>query len=57
VEARDRYRALEYWNIKGGTTPLDPVFEAMEDEDEGVREKATAIVERRWAEEQEKEQG
>ncbi|MBH0192526.1 MAG: hypothetical protein HP492_12425 [Nitrospira sp.] len=57
VDPRDRYRALEHWNIKGGTTPLDPVFEAMEDEDEDVREKATAIVEKRWAEEQEKEQG
>jgi hypothetical protein len=48
---------LEHWNIKGGDAPLDPVFEAMEDEDEDVREKATAIVEQRWAEEQKREQG
>lgn len=57
TDPRDRYRALEHWNVKGGNAPLDPVFEAMEDEDEGVREKATAIVEQRWAEEQQKERG
>ena len=57
ADPRDRYRALEHWNVKGGTVPLDPVFEAMEDEDEDVHEKATAIVEQRWAEEQEKDQG
>jgi hypothetical protein len=57
ADPRDRYRALEHWNVKGGSAPLDPVFEAMEDEDEEVREKATAIVERRWVEEQENEKG
>jgi hypothetical protein len=57
ADPRERYRALEHWNVKGSTVPLDPVFEAMEDEDEDVREKATAIVEQRWAEEQEREQG
>lgn len=57
ADPRDRFRALEHWNVKGGTAPLDPVFEAMEDEDEGVRAKATAIVEQRWAEEQKKEEG
>lgn len=57
TDPRERYRALEHWNIKGGDAPLDPVFEAMEDEDEDVREKATAIVERRWVEEQKREQG
>jgi hypothetical protein len=57
IDPRQRYRALEHWNIKGGDAPLDPVFEAMEDEDEDVREKATAIVEQRWAEEQKREQG
>ncbi|MBH0200525.1 MAG: hypothetical protein HP497_14120 [Nitrospira sp.] len=55
ADPRDRYRALEHWNVKGGSAPLDPVFEAMEDDDEDVREKATAIVEQRWAEEQQKE--
>ncbi len=57
VDPRDRYRALEHWNVKGGTAPLDPVFEALEDEDEAVRAKAEAIVEKRWAEEQQKERG
>lgn len=57
-DARDRVRALNYWEEKtAAKTPLDPVFEAMEDEDEAVRAKATAIVEQRWAAEQEKERG
>ena len=51
-EARTRLRALEHWEQKDNTAPLDPVFEAMEDEDEAVRAKATAIVEQRWAIEQ-----
>ncbi len=37
--------------------PLDPVFEAMEDDDPAVRAKATAIVEQYWAREQEREKG
>lgn len=49
-DARARYRALNHWEEKGeAKAPLDPVFEAMEDEDEAVRAKATAIVEQRWA--------
>ncbi|MBX3302466.1 MAG: hypothetical protein KF693_09645 [Nitrospira sp.] len=56
-DARVRYRALDHWEDKDSKAPLDPVFEAMEDEDEAVREKATTIVEQRWAEEQEKEEG
>jgi hypothetical protein len=56
-DARVRYRALDHWEDKDSTAPLDPVFEAMEDEDEDVREKATTIVEQRWAEEQEMEDG
>lgn len=48
-EARDRYRALDYWEAKDRKAPLDPVFEAMEDEDPAVRAKATAIVEQYWA--------
>ncbi len=56
-DARVRYRALDHWQDKDSKAPLDPVFEAMEDGDEGVREKATTIVEQRWAEEQEKERG
>jgi len=46
-----RHRALEYWETNGTNASLDPVFEALEDEDESVREKAEAIVERRWREE------
>jgi hypothetical protein len=52
-DARARYRALDHWDAKDSKPPLDPVFEAMEDEDEGVRAKATAIVEEYWAAEQE----
>lgn len=47
-DARARYRALDYWETKGTQAPLDPVFEAMEDEDEAVRAKATEIIERYW---------
>lgn len=57
LEARDRNRALDYWEAKDNKAPLDLVFEAMEDDDPAVRAKATAIVERYWAAEQEKEQG
>jgi len=53
-EGRDRYRALDYWEAKDSKAPLDPVFEAMEDDDPAVRAKATAIVEQYWAAEQEK---
>jgi hypothetical protein len=56
-DARVRYLALDYWEAKDSKAPLDPVFEAMEDEDEAVRAKATAIVEQYWAAEQEKEKG
>lgn len=56
-DARDRYRALDYWEAKDGKAPLDPLFEAMEDEDPAVRAKATAIAEQRWAAEQEREKG
>jgi hypothetical protein len=55
--ARDRYRALDHWEAKDSKAPLDPLFEAMEDEDEAVRAKATAIVEKYWAAEQEREKG
>lgn len=54
-EGRDRYRALDYWEAKDSKAPLDPVFEAMEDDDPAVRAKATAIVEQYWAAEQERE--
>jgi hypothetical protein len=54
-DARDRYRALDHWETKGTKAPLDRLFKAMEDEDPAVRAKATAIVEQRWAAEQERE--
>lgn len=54
-DARTRYRALDHWDAKDSKAPLDQVFEAMEDEDEAVRAKATAIVEQYWAAEEEKE--
>jgi len=55
LDARDRFRALNHWEAKDSKASLDPVFEAMEDEDEAVRAKATAIVEQRWAAERERE--
>ncbi|MBH0190156.1 MAG: hypothetical protein HP493_15295 [Nitrospira sp.] len=55
-DARERFRALSHWEEKGEVkAPLDAVFEAMEDEDEAVRAKATAIVEQRWAAEHNRE--
>jgi hypothetical protein len=54
-DARVRYRALDHWEKPGTKTPLDPVFEALEDEDEAIRAKATTIIEREWALEQERE--
>jgi len=54
-DARSRLQALDHWEKKGSKAPLDPVFEALEDEDDAVRAKATAIVERQWAIERERE--
>ncbi len=54
-EPRDRYRALDYWEAQDSNAPLDPVFEAIEDDDPAVRAKATAIVDRYWAAEEEQE--
>ncbi len=45
-DAHIRYRALDYWETQLDQPPLTPVFEAMEDEDPGVRAKAATIVER-----------
>lgn len=45
-DARDRYRALEYWDEKDSKAPMDPVFDAIEDDDPAVRAKAEAIIER-----------
>jgi hypothetical protein len=59
-DARVRYRALDHWEAKDGRdskAPLEPVFEAMEDDDPAVRAKATAIIDQYWAAEQERERG
>lgn len=55
LDTQARLRALDHWGTGGAQAPLDLVFEAMEDEDEAVRAKATAIVEQAWVAEQEKE--
>ena len=52
-DARDRYRALDHWEAKNSKVPLDPVFEAMEDEDPAVRARAAAIVEQYFMKQQE----
>lgn len=43
-DARDRYRALEYWEKKDSKAPIDPIYDAMEDDDPSVRAKAAAIL-------------
>ncbi|MFO0777785.1 MAG: hypothetical protein U0223_09315 [Nitrospira sp.] len=43
-DARDRYRALDYWEKKDSKAPIDPVYDAMEDDDPAVRAKAAAIL-------------
>ncbi len=50
-----RIQALNHWDTQKTEASLDPVFEALEDENEAVRAKATAIIEQAWAEEQERE--
>lgn len=45
-DARDRYRALEYWEEKDSKAPMDPVFNALDDEDPAVRDKAAAIIDK-----------
>jgi len=44
---------MNHWEAQGTKAPLDPLFAAMDDEDEVVRAKATEIIERYWAAEQE----
>lgn len=56
-EPETRFQALEHWEQKDSKLPLDAVFEAMEDEDESVRAKATDIVEKRWVEEKDNDEG
>lgn len=53
TDARERLQAMNHWEVPGTKVPLDPLFEAVDDEDEVVRAKATEIIERYWAAEQE----
>ena len=55
VDANVRLQAMNHWGSKGTTVPLDPLFEALDDEDPAVRAKAIEIIEWYWAAEQERE--
>lgn len=44
-----RLRALDYWTATGTPASLMPLFEALEDQDQAVRTRVTAIVEQQWA--------
>ena len=50
-----RLQAMNHWEAQGTKAPLDPLFEALDDEDVYVRAKATEIIERYWVVEQERE--
>ena len=52
-DARVRFQALDYWATQGTTAPLDPLLEALEDEDKDVRTKAAKIAEQHWGIKQE----
>lgn len=54
-DPRVRLQAMNHWEAQGTKAPLDPLFEALDDEDGYVRAKATEIIERYWAIEQERE--
>ena len=54
-DARVRFQALNHWTKPKSTASLEPLFVALEDEAEAVRAKATEIIERHWAIEQERE--
>ena len=48
-----RLQAMNHWDTQGIKAPLDPLFAALDDEDGRVRIKATEIIERYYAIEQE----
>jgi len=52
-DASERLRALDYWMAQGTKAPLDPLLEALEDNDEEVRTKAAKIAEEKWGIKQE----
>jgi len=54
-EVSVRLRALDTWALQGAQAPMDPLIVALDDEDDYVRSKAMAIIERNWAIEQEAE--
>lgn len=54
-DPRVRLQAMNHWEAQGTKAPLDPLFEALDDEDGFVRAKATEIIERYWVVEQERE--
>jgi hypothetical protein len=54
-DPRVRLQAMNHWEAQGTKAPLDPLFEALDDEDGYVRAKATEIIERYWVVEQERE--
>ena len=54
-DVRVRLWALDHWEQHAPTKSLDPLIEALDDEDEDVQEKASAIIERYWAVEQEQD--
>lgn len=51
--ARIRLQALDYWATQGTKAPLDPLLEALEDDDAEVRAKAAKIAEEQWGIKQE----
>jgi len=54
-DVRVRLRALDRWAQQGPEASLDPLVVALDDQDEDVRTKAMALIERQWAVAQEAE--
>ncbi|MDP1770540.1 MAG: HEAT repeat domain-containing protein, partial [Nitrospirota bacterium] len=54
-DASVRLRALNKLAQQGSQAPLEPLIVALDDEDDGVRTKAMAIIEQNWEAEQEGE--
>jgi hypothetical protein len=54
-DASVRLRALNKLAQQGSQAPLEPLIVALDDEDDGVRTKAMAIIEQNWGAEQEGE--
>jgi hypothetical protein len=50
-----RLQALDMWAEQGAQASLDPLVVALDDDNDEVREKAMAIIEQNWAQEQEAE--